>query len=369
MNRSLFKLALFAAIVSSPCFVCAQARSDSPAVHPDRTITFRLQAPTAESVKLNGLGSPQLTKGSNGVWSVTVGPLEPEIYSYTFNVDGTTMIDPHNRYVKKWFNLESLVEVPGNPPLPHELQNVPHGTVHQHHYFSRAVGGLQPVYVYTPPGYDPRADKAYPVLFLLHGFGDDESAWTAVGRAHYIADNLLANGQIKPMLIVMPNGHPVPVQQGQRFEDYSGKNCDLLESEIAGDLLPLVEKEYRASRSASDRAIVGLSMGGGQSLGIGLSRLDLFEWVGGFSSAAPDQDLEKKFARLIATDDTSRRTNLRLLWIGCGEKDFLLKRNQAFIAWLKKENIPHTFHLSAGGHEWPVWRKYLAEFLPLLFAK
>ena len=341
----------------------------SPVVHPDGRVTFKLHAPQAEKVTVNGLdGLPatELTRGEGGLWSVTVGPLPPEIYSYAFDVDGTTVLDPRNRHLKKWLRSQSMFNVPGNPPLLHDLQKVPHGTLHHHTYHSSAAGLARNVLVYTPPGYSAGSLWKYPVVYLMHGFGDDETAWTEVGRAHRIADNLLARGKIEPMIIVMPNGHPVPVPAGQRFEDYAVQNLALLEKDYLEDLMPFIRERYRARSGPEDHAIVGLSMGGGQSLGIGLKHLEIFGWIGGFSSAAPRGGLDEAFPALVAnTKKTNKR--LKLLWVGCGRDDFLIERNQAFAEWLEKRGIEHTWRLTDGGHSWPVWRHYLAEFLPLLF--
>jgi enterochelin esterase family protein len=281
-------------------------------------------------------------------------------------VDGAAALDPRNRHLKKWLNSQSMFDVRGNPPLPHDVQKVPHGTLHRHTYYSSAVGQSRGVYVYTPPEYSAGSLWRYPVVYLMHGYGDDESAWTEVGRAHVIADNLLAQGKIKPMIIVMPYGHPVPIPVNQRFEDYSGRNMELLQKDYFEDLIPFIREHYQVRSGPEDHAIVGLSMGGGQSLGIGLTHLDAFGWIGGFSSAAPQGELDKTFASLT---ENVKKTNqrIRLLWVGCGRDDFLIKRNEAFVLWLETKGIKHTWRLTDGGHSWPVWRHYLSEFLPLLF--
>lgn len=339
-----------------------------PVVYEDRTVTFTLNAPGAGKVQLNGLpgiGSTQMEKEGEGTWKITVGPLEPDLYSYSFAVDGALTIDPKNRNVKKWRTLNSMVEVPGeNSQSLHALKDVPHGTVHRHYYHSQVTGADRSFLVYTPAAYVADHDAQFPVLFLLHGFGDDETAWTEVGRAHFIADNLMANHQAKPMIIVMPNGHPIPIPDTQRPENYSEDNRRALDAEIRNELLPFMEGHYRIKKEASFRGIVGLSMGGGQSLGIGLSHLDLFQWVGGFSSAAPGGNLQEQFPEL---KDATNAAKPELLWIACGKDDFLLNRNETFIAWLEEHSIKHTWRLTEGSHNWRVWRRYLTELLPQLF--
>ncbi|NLX54272.1 MAG: esterase [Planctomycetaceae bacterium] len=341
----------------------------SPEVHADRTITFRLKAPQADTVLVQGLAGmePQpLTKSAGGVWEVTVGPLAPELYSYTFSVDGAVVTDPHNRHVKKWLTVDSLVEVPGDPPLLHEQQRVPHGVVHHHVYDSHTAGCQRGVYVYTPPAYRADGTQRYPLLVLLHGYGDDESAWLEAGRAHWIADNLIAQGQVVPLVIAMPYGHPLPLPRSGSFDDYATPNRLAMEEDLLQDLVPLLESAYLLEHDRTYRAIAGLSMGGGQSLHIGLKHLDRFAWIAGFSSATPVGDMDREYASLLeqvsATND-----RLKLLWVGCGKDDFLLERNERFRVWLADKGIRHVYRLTAGGHEWAVWRKYLAEVLPQLF--
>lgn len=346
-----------------------RAQIVSPEVRADRRVTFRFKSPSASKVLVQGIAElePQaMVKGDEDTWELTVGPLEPELYSYVFNVDGTIVTDPHNRFVKKWLTLNSMFLVPGTPPLLHEQQRVPHGVVHHHIYSSDAAEKERGVFVYTPPGYQKSARQQYPLVVLMHGYGDDESAWWEVGRANFIVDNLIAQQKIGPMVIAMPYGHPLPIELRSEFDDYAGRNLVLMEKDILGDLLPFLRDTYRLKEGRENQAIVGLSMGGGQSLTIGLKHLDQFAWIGGFSSACPQGDLDKPFHSLIADiADTNQR--LKLLWIGCGQDDFLLERNHQFIAWLKAKKVDHIYRQTPGGHEWSVWRKYLAEFLPLLF--
>lgn len=341
----------------------------SPVVHPDRRVTFRFAAPLAKRVVVQGLvgvAAAEMKQTSRGVWEVTVGPLVPELHSYTFSVDGTAIPDPHNRNVKKWLAVESQVDVVGEPPLVHQQQRVPHGVVHHHTYASHTTGSERGVYVYTPPNYRPGGTDRFPLLVLMHGYGDDASAWLEVGRAHWIADNLMAQGKAVPLVIAMPYGHPLPLARSGTFDEYATPNTSAMAQDLLGDLLPMLATHYRLEDDRRRRAIVGLSMGGGQSLTIGLGHLDQFAWVGGFSSAAPQGDLDELFP-LLAANPAANHAQLNLLWLACGLEDLLLERNQAFVAWLKTKQIDHTFVLSEGGHDWTVWRKYLATFLSQLF--
>lgn len=334
----------------------------SPEIGTDRTVTFRLRAPQAREVSVNGQwpnGRVTLTRGSNDVWSATTAPIEPGVWEYSLTVDGLSMIDPGNPAIKPMREPRtSILHVPGETPLVHDFQDVPHGTVRAHTYRSKVLGRLRGLAVYTPPDYERRRGK-YPTLYLQHGSGDNQDTWVAHGKAHWILDNLIAAGKVKPMVVVMMDGHAAVGGAGGAFQD----NTALFERDLLEEVMPLVEATYRVRREASSRGIVGLSMGGGQSLSIGLRHTDLFAWVGGFSSAPPSK--ENVAGALDDASVTNRR--LKLLWIGCGKDDFLLKRNQEFIQALEEKKVRHTWSLTEGNHSWPVWRGYLAEFTPLLF--
>ncbi len=339
----------------------------SPEVLPDRRVTFRLSAPMAKAVTVSGQwgGGPQvMTKDERGVWSVTVGPIEPELYEYNFTIDGFQTLDPGNAVVKPSRTPRtSLLEVPGNPPRLSEFQDVPHGTVRIHWYQSRSLGRRRGLYVYTPPGYDQDTKTRYPILYLLHGAADNEAAWTVSGRAPMIVDNLLAQGKSVPMVIVMPDGHAAPWPP-RDFQRGLSSNMTDFERDLLQDVMPLVEKSYRVRADPAHRAIAGLSMGGGQSLTIGLNHPELFGWIGGFSAAIfqPETTVAKAMADPKATNQ-----KLRLLWIACGTDDRLVQNARQLSDLLDRHQIRHEFHATPGNHSWPVWRRYLAEFAPLLF--
>ena len=339
----------------------------SPKVNEDRSVTFRLKAPKAKQVQLSLGGKQQMTKGKNGVWELRVEPMKAGLYEYTFDVDGTRTLDPQNRWVKKWLTCASMFEVPGETPLVTEMQDVPHGTLHKEIYRSTALGKSRAMVVYTPPGYAENADKAYPVLFLLHGNGDDETAWTEVGRVHMIADNLIAADRIQPLVIVMPYGHPVPLPEGRREPGYYQKNNAAYATDITEAAMPFVEKRYRVKKDASDRSIAGLSMGGGHALDTGLLHSDKFSSIGAFSSSAPQEDIKDHFPACVGPEPKVN-ANLKHLWIAIGKKDFLLDRNHKFIKALKEQGVKHTYLETAGGHEWGVWRDYIEQFLVLAHA-
>jgi enterochelin esterase-like enzyme len=339
----------------------------SPEVHADRTVTFRIRAAKSAEVVLygewKGGGKLAMTKDDQGVWSLTVGPLEPDLYGYSFSIDGLAVSDPLNSVLKPMRSPRtSVVDVPGDPPRLHEYQDVPHGTVRLHEYVSKALGRRRPLRVYTPPGYDQKAEARYPVLYLFHGSGDNEATWTSFGHAHLIADNLLAQSKAKAMIIVMTDGHAV-VGGGPEMR---GKNVEFFGKDLLEDAMPFVEANYRTKADRESRAIVGLSMGGGQSLTVGLNHLDRFAWIGGFSSAIANP--ETTIAAALA-DPPATNAKLRLLWIACGKDDGLAKNAQGLSDVLKTKEIRHELRITEGNHSWPVWRRYLGEFLPLLFGE
>lgn len=343
-----------------------QGQVTSPEVHADRTVTFRLRAPKATEVLLNGEwkggGKLAMTKDEQGLWSLSVGPLEPDFYGYSFSIDGLAVTDPANSVLKPMRSPRtSVVHVPGDPPRLHDHQDVPHGTVRLHDYASKALGRIRPLRVYTPPGYDKDPAATFPVLYLFHGSGDNEATWTSFGRAHEIADNLLAQGKAKAMIIVMTDGHAV-VGGGPEMR---GKNVEFFGKDLLEDVMPFVEANYRTKNDPENRAIVGLSMGGGQSLTVGLNHLEKFAWVGGFSSAISNP--ETTIATALA-DPAATNAKLRLLWIACGKDDGLAKNATGLSEVLKAKDIKHECKITEGNHSWPVWRRYLGEFLPLIFA-
>jgi enterochelin esterase-like enzyme len=306
-----------------------------------------------------------MQKDAGGVWSVTIGPVDPDIYEYEFSVDGLTIIDPRNERVKynsRPSTVSSLLDVTGAGPRFFDIQRVPHGSVEVRWYQSRAVDGVRRVHVYTPPGYAAGRDRL-PVLYLLHGADGDDSAWTAFGRANHILDNLIAEGKITPMVVVMPFGYARPPAGGTPAEQ---QRADF-ERDLIGDLIPFVQANYRVRTDRGHRALVGLSMGGGQALSIGLSHTDLFSRVVGFSAAVP-RDPAARFKEVIA-DASQMNKDLSLLWVGCGTEDSLFDANKAFSTYLSGGGVKHTFRATAGAHTWSVWRQYLLEVAPLLFPK
>ncbi len=338
----------------------------SPEVGTNHSVTFRLKAAGAKEVTVWGQWTKEpmpLTRGDDGVWFGTASAVPAGIWEYSLNLDGLTMLDPGNPAIKPTREPRtSILTIPGSPPQIWDFQDVPHGTVHLHDYVSKVFARERELCVYTPPDYETNVACTYPLLILQHGSGDNQQTWVVLGKAHWILDNLIAQGKARPMVVVMLDGHS-PASASQQSPPRRDGAPNAFQRELFEDALPLVEARYRVSPDATQRGIVGLSMGGGQSLTVGLGNLDRFAWVGSFSGVPP----EDAVAKSVIADPAATNAKLRLLWLGCGKEDGLLKHNEEFVSKLKSVSIDYQWHVSEGGHSWPVWRGYLAEFLPLLF--
>jgi enterochelin esterase family protein len=357
--RIRFALTLLAAL----CDLTAQPRPSpvrSPEVHADRKVTLRVLAPQAREVTVNldyTGDKPAMTKGDGGVWSVTLGPLEPSLYIYSFNIDGVAVPDPVNPFLKPRARTSaSIMEIPAPGPVFWDAREVPHGRVEINYRSSKVTGDTRAYLVYTPPGY-ANSKARYPVLYLLHGNNDTAQGWTLVGRANFILDNLLAAKQAVPMIVVMPFGHAAPYG--------ASNNGELFERYLLEDVMPAVESGYRIAPGRASRAIAGLSMGGGQSLSIGLGHLDLFSHVAAFSAAVP-RNPETAFAGVLQ-DAKAANGRLKLLWFACGKGDSLFGRSEQLAALLESRGVRHTWVPTEGVHNFAAWQKYLHQLAPLLF--
>jgi len=344
----------------------------SPDVHPDKTVTFRFVAPKADKVELDleGTDAQPMTKGSDGVWTLTTQVLEPDIYGYSFSVDGQGCLDPHNSSIKPnliW--LSNMVTVPGDPARDWEVQDVPHGEVRHHFYKSGIIGDQRDYFVYTPPGYRDTDHHKYPVLYLLHGYSDTANGWTEVGKANVIMDNLIAQGKITPMIVVMTLGYGVPDFASPHRPGFSDRsvvkqNYDRYRDALFQEVIPAVQKDYRTYTDAHHRAMAGLSMGGAETLYTSLNNLDKFEYVGAFSSGGLGNDFDAEFPGLTAEKANGA---LKLLWISCGRDDGLMTFNRQLVTWLKGKNILCKQIETPGRHAWMVWRRDLIDFSQLIF--
>ena len=344
----------------------------SPDVQSDGKVTFRFYDPGAKEVMLNFEDNQQpvaMTRDETGIWSLTLGPLDPDIYGYEFIADGVHLMDPNNSTIKpNIINPQNMVHVAGPTPLLWEVAEVPHGVIHHHFYKSKIVGDQRDFYVYTPPGFDPKAKRKYPVFYLLHGYSDRADAWTAVGMANVILDNLIAQGKVKPMIVVMPAGYGYPEilkpkAWGKLDPEGRTLNYTRFREALLTEVIPLVESAYPVSTKREDRAIAGLSMGGAESLFTGLNNIDKFAYVGSYSAGTVGEDYAAAFPGL----DAKKAAQLHTLWIACGTDDHLIDENRKFKSWLKSQNIAFTDIETPGAHTWMVWRRNLIAFTPLLF--
>lgn len=342
---------------------------ESTEVHSDNKVTFRYYAPNAKDVKVStqlAIGPQAMTKQANGIWSVTLGPVKPDMYPYSFNVDGIQIADPKNSAIfpNEGFQ-NSIIEITGSTPLVHTVQNVPHGTVSYRYYTSPELG-TRPVVVYTPPGYETDTKTKYPVLYLLHGSSDTEETWTKVGRANIILDNLIAQGKAKPMIIVMPYGRAYP-----KISKWSGslRNWDNLQEiskDFLSNLFPFIEKNYRAKNDKDSRAVAGFSGGGGTSLYVGLSNPNLFSWVCGFAPGMLQNEFERNNA-VPFKDPVLTNQRLKLFWIGVGKDDITYNVVQQYTKVLSDKKIKHELFISDGGHTWMNCKLYLSMIAEKLF--
>jgi enterochelin esterase family protein len=352
----------------------------SPEVHSDNRVTFRIYAPKATEVTVGGDWIPQglgaggkLERDEKGVWSITVGPLPPDFYSYSFTVDGVRTLDPKNAMIKQGIaSLDNMFFLPGEAAAFEDSRAVPHGEIRKVWYPSSTLGAERRLHIYFPPGYESGKAK-YPVFYLLHGGGDEDSGWSSIGRAGFILDNLIAANKAKPMIVVMPNGslpRPPIVPGAPPDPAAMAAFQERFTSELLKDVVPFVEKNYRVAAGSANRALAGLSMGGGQTLRTVSSHPDQFAYVGVWSMGVNPQttaDFEKRNAAFL---ESAGKVNqqIKLFSISCGEKDTLAfagSKNLSEI--LKKRDIKHDLRITPGGHTWINWRQYLNAFAPRLF--
>jgi enterochelin esterase-like enzyme len=347
----------------------------SPRVNPDNTVTFSIYAPKAEKVEVageyqNDWAPSSLTKDSLGVWTYTTPPLSPDYYTYVFTVDGVKTFDPKNiEYKPGIYGLENVVYVPGKETAFEDLRNVPQGEIRSVWYFSKALNTMRRMHIYTPPGYDKSNDK-YPVLYLQHGSGDDDAGWSTIGRAGVIMDNLIADKKAVPMIVVMANGsytYTGKARREQTLENFL--QDDKFGQELHDVVIPYIESNYKVKADREHRAFAGLSMGGFQVLLYGLPYYDKFAYLGVFSMGIDPKtpgDYVKAAGKVFDNPDKANK-EIKLLWLGCGEKDFLRGEFDTLTKVLKDHKINFVQRDSKGGHTWFNWRKYLNEFAAQLF--
>lgn len=364
----------------------------SPQINPDHTVTFRYENRKAVTVQITGDFLPSKTlefqnegrtvrldvpgtvdmTEQNGIWSYTSAPLEGELYSYSFIVDGKKVIDPSNIYMNRdiatWTNIFTLSAEQGDKGWYYEVHDVPHGNVSKVWYDSPTLGLKRRMTVYTPAGYDSNPKAKYPVLYLLHGSGGDEDAWSELGRTIQIMDNLIAEGKAEPMIVVMPNGvyfnQAAPGAAVNMFQPTMANSRSQSTVEIEQsfpDIIKYIESHYRVKKGMADRAVAGLSMGGRQSAALSRAYPKMFGYVGMFSGVVPPQgEFDQQLADVFAAKP-------KLYWIGCGKTDGVMKNSLLLKDYCQQNGYPVTFYESEGGHIWRNWRVYLTIFAQQLF--
>lgn len=354
-------LSAFFTLLSLPLVVLSQQRTPafvSPEIHADMSVTFRVRAPNAKEVKLDSqitAESQQMTKDENGIWSVTFGPVKPDIYPYCFVIDNIQVADPNNTliFANERFKF-SLVDIPGDQPLIHALQNVPHGNIDYCYYKSETLNRIRRLVIYTPPGFDVNGKTRYPVLYLIHGGSDTEETWTKVGRANLIADNLIAQGKTKPMIIVMPYANVMP---GPR-EGFT--------KDVINDIIPYIEANYPVLTDSRHRAVAGFSVGGGQTLNIGLMNPDKFAYVCSYAPYTATEEFRANFTDWMP-DTALMNKQLKLFSISIATDDFLYESVKANIALFREKKLNLQTLVVPGGHTWMNCKLYLTNTLQQLF--
>lgn len=353
----------------------------SPKVNSDKTVTFSYLAPNATTVLLGGgqFGAVDvpMTKNAEGVWSVTFGPIKPDIYPYSFKVDGVTVMDPAN---VAFFPNErfkgSLVEIPSDIPAIYALKNVPHGAI-TYDYYPSVEGSTGTIVVYTPPGYTKETAKKYPVYYLISGTTDTEETFWKVGKVNLMLDNLIAEGTAKPMIVVMPYGNPMakiaeqtgkdkPADVMSRDGDDALRRMKLFETDLITNIIPYTEKNYRTIANRDNRAIGGFSRGGGQTLRAAFNNVDKFAYVCSYASYISPAEMDKSFTN-ITSNSAKTNKDFKLLFSGIGTEDFLYKGTVEWENYLKEKKINYKSYVTDGGHTWMNVKKYLNETLPVLF--
>jgi len=357
MKLSIYVTATFL-FICSVMFAQRPPAISSPDVNPDHSITFRYYSKTAQSVTLKSefLKSPLYFKGdTSGIWTLTVPPVKPDIYPYSFLVDSVETADPNNTYIfaNERFK-RSIVDIPGDAPLVHSLQNVPHGKISYRYYNSTTLGTTRQLLIYTPPGFNPNGKIKYPVLYLIHGGSDTEETWIKVGNANLIADNLIAQKKAVPMIIVMPYGNVRP----KPMPDFT--------KDVINDIIPFIESNYPVLTDSKNRAVAGFSVGGGQTLNIGLTNTDKFAWICSYAPFTATEEFQKNFTNW-SPDADKINNQLKLFTISIGTEDFLYESVKKNIAMFEEKKIKVTPFIVSGGHTWMNCKLYLATTLQEIF--
>ena len=344
----------------------------SPEYNKDGSVTFRFKAPEAQKVELECQmfsGNKPMEKDAEGIWSITVKPDQPDIYPYSFIVDGTQMNDPNNVLIFPNEHFKgNLCDVRGEQPSVQDIQRVPQGKVSYRFYHSNNFGIDRPMCVYTPAGYDPQGSEKLPVLYLIHGMTDTYETWFKVGHMNNILDNLIAQGEAKRMIVVMPYANPYPelILQGKE-KMYNPMDTKRVADEITKDVIPFIEQNYNVLTDADHRAIAGFSLGGRQTLATGFGNPDLFHYVAAYAPAIFGNEYEMNFTNGTYAPISDLKRKLKFMFLGTGRDDFLIQASRGFEKYLTDQGLKHTFYNPGGGHTWMNCRDYLELTVKELF--
>jgi len=337
-----------------------------PRILPDSRVIFQIKAPDAQKVQIDLVKKYDMIKDTAGVWEVTTDPVSEGFHYYSLLIDGVAVADPASETFYGMGRMASGIEIPFKGDDIYAIKDVPHGDIRIRRYYSTVFNSWRQFYIYTPAGYDINTNEKYPVLYILHGGGEDERGWAMQGKTDLILDNLIAEKKAKPMIIVMPDGNT-----NTDFAGFGERVLRIFETELKQSIIPFVEKNYRAETDSKNRALAGLSMGGIQTLFVGMNNTDLFSYLGIFSSGwilPMQKDLADAQYELIKKNIEVVKSNLKLLWVGIGGKEDIAYNNcQIMCSKFDEMGLQYLYDDYPGGHSWPVWRHDLYEIAPLLF--
>lgn len=342
-----------------------------PCILPDNRVVFSVKAPNANKMQIDLGKKYDMQKGDDGVWTVTTDPIVPGFHYYFLVIDDVPVADPASQSFYGTGKMSSAIDIPEKGADFYDIKDVPHGALSSKYYFSKVTNTWRRLFVYTPPGYN-ETTNSYPVVYIQHGGGEDETGWAVQGKTDIILDNLIAAGKAKPMIVVIANGN---VSTGRGGGGYSSAGMAGFKQEMTQNIIPFIDQSYRTKADAGNRAICGLSMGGGQSFYVGLESLDYFASVGVFSSglfggirnaSGSTFDAEKEIPGLLSKSDEFNG-KLDLFYISCGEQDMRIEHTKNAVAAMRKAGLELTFNSFPGDHEWQVWRKSLHDFASLVF--
>jgi enterochelin esterase-like enzyme len=343
-----------------------------PRILPENRVVFQVSAPQAKSVQIDLGKLYDLQKDEKGIWKGTTDPQVPGFHYYSLVIDGVKVSDPASETFYGTGRMSSAIDIPEPGADFYAIKDVPHGDIRHKVYLSKTTGTWRSINIYTPPGYDNSPKESYPVLYIQHGGGEDERGWAIQGKTDFILDNLIAEGKAKPMIVVIPNGNVS--KPGTQAGGYNDAAMDVFKEELLGSIIPFIEKTYRVKPGAANRAIAGLSMGGGQAFYTGLRNTDSFGNVGVFSTglfggiaqAAKEFDPETVIPGILTNSDTFNK-KLKVFYISVGEQDPRIEGTKKVVEKFRSKGLKVEFSSFPGAHEWQVWRKSLNDFAQKLF--